>query len=297
MKKKKILFIYKKPQSEVGLWKQQIHISWVESCKNMFDVQYWGKGYTNTSLKSLQNKIDSFKPNYIYMTMRKRYTDWLPDLMNIKVPIIYVECDEYKYYSTADYYKQFDRVLCRQPVWGMNPKVEKIVGVTCRAKIDSWEDVPILKWSVPLKRLRKESKRKKGRSLFIGKIWRRGYSTRKDMYEHFGKDELRFKKIFGQEYWNALYYASKVVCPTESDYGNFIPAKIFEFLAAGPAVLSNCDLTWYGCPDLDKCIIKYKDIKDLKKKLQKDFIEYRGIAYNIIRRKHIDQVRYKELFK
>jgi len=295
---KKILFIYNKPASKKAELKQQIHIDWVKDCRDMYNVNFWGKGYSDTDLISLQKVIDNFKPDFIYMTMRKRYIKWLPDLTNIKVPKIFVECDEYKWDSSESWYNQFDRVLCRQPWWEhvFASRPYKTIGVQMRKKEKSWEKIPVFKWSVREHAFptRKDMKKERKHVVFMGAVTRRGYTDRKMIRVKY-RNQIVFNKCFGYRYWLTLYGASAAICPTESNYGGFVPAKLFEYLASGTAVITNCDLVRYGIPELEPFVIKYKTIAHLGKILKMDFKPYHNKAIDAMRN-HTHKVRYRELF-
>ena len=297
---KKILFIIKKPLTKESSVKQQIHNGWVDDCRKIFDIQFWGKGYTNTSIKSLQNKIDSFKPDYIYMTKRKNYFKWLPDLTNIKVPKIYVEVDTYKYNAVNLWYTQFDKVY-RRSFFDINSYVRRThndIGKKIKKNISGWCNAQIFKWSIPCEYICSVNGMRHGIYHF-GAVKRRGYKYRKLVYDTYkskdGVGVVDYHKALDGSYWSRLYRASALLCPTESDYGDFVPAKLFEYLASGSAVITNCDLVQYGCPELEKYVIKYKNIKDLKSKLFMNFVPYHGKALKAIRN-HTHIVRYKELF-
>ncbi len=76
-------------------------------------VRFWGKGFGSLSLSSLKKTIDRFKPDAIYLTLRRRYEEWLSDLSSVQVPKIFVEVDG-GYYSTEDpWYTQFYKVYAR----------------------------------------------------------------------------------------------------------------------------------------------------------------------------------------
>lgn len=146
---KKILFIFNKRRED------HIHASWRFDCSKYYKIKMWGKGYnTNLSRKALQNVIDNFCPDYIYMTMRKHYYEWLPDLNSVHVPKIFVEVDSSHYSSYDDWYKQFDVVMCRQPCWGqMSRKYHPKMGSLSKFNQETeyqktWEHISHFRWSV-----------------------------------------------------------------------------------------------------------------------------------------------------
>jgi len=296
---KKILFIYNKPENKPIPQKQQHHFGWVKDCRKQYNIKYWGNGFSDIGLASLNREIDSFRPDFIYMTMRKRYKIdrdryWLPDLTNITVPKIFVECDSYKWNRTDDWYNQFDEVYCRQawwkPVFYSRNKIIHPKFVIC-AK--TWNKVPVFKWSVPEIAFSKKNKKRNG-IYFMGSVTRRGYTDRKMMWLKI-KNRVKFCKIFGSGYWKLLHTSSALICPTESNYGSFVPSKLFEFLASGAAVLTNCDLDLYGTPEFKPFIINYTNINSLEEKIKTKFEKYHNKAINVMRN-HTHKVRYKELF-
>jgi len=276
---KKILFLYN--SAGFGSLNAYANCGWIKDCSLDYDIKCWGKGFAKrTTLPSLKRTIDLFKPDYIYLTLRKKYKYWLPDLTNIKVPKIYVEVDTQKYNANDPWYRQFDKVMCRQPSFG------------------NWKNVPLFRWSAPERSFPTKAElstiKRKGIK-FIGHCMERVYSTRKRLSKRF-KKKVWFGKIKGPGYWLSLKRSSALLCPTESNYGDFIPAKLFEFLASGAAVLTNCDLKGYGTPELEKYIIRYKDLVDLHKKLLYDFTPYHNKALKVMRN-HTHRVRYRELFR
>ncbi len=296
---KKILFIQKKPVSDKADFKQQMHNGWVEDCQSLFKIKMWGLGYNDAcNLKGLKAVIDSFKPDCIYMTKRKNYVKWLPDLTNITVPKILVEVDTYKYNLHNSWYGQFDRLLCRSPFWCETflSRPEKTISESIQKRIEEWKKIPTFKWSVPEKSLNSRERKRRG-IYFMGAVYRRGYTDRKMMHKSLRKKVI-FCKFLNDEYWNILHKAAATICPTESNYGSFVPAKLFEFLASGSAVITNCDLIRYGAPELDQYVIKYTNLKNLRKNLLKhNFPAYYGSAVATMRKRHLHKVRYKSLFK
>lgn len=250
---------------------------WTNDCSTDYNIEFWGEGFVEKpSFKSLSKKIDSFKPDFIYMTLRKKYDEWLPDLTNIKVPKIFVEVDSQKYNVNDSWYKQFDRLLCREPSFG------------------NWKNVPLFKWSVPEIAFPQKSHKRKGIKL-IGHCCGKTYPIRKQLSRQY-KDRVWFGKIKGSKYWEALKGSSALLCPTESVYGDFIPTKLFEFLASGAAVITNCNLTNYGSQELNEYVIQYKNKRDLESKFSLDFTPYYDKAIPAMRN-YTHRVRYRELFQ
>jgi len=274
-KKKKILYILDRPLYKFTSNRQ--HTNWIYDCSNM-KFKFWGKRTSDDlSIRSLKNKIDNFRPDYIYLTVRKRYEDWLPDLTSIKnVPKIFVEMDTWKYSSTDPWYRQFNILKCRCPWW------------------NGWDKVPFFQWSVPEKSFAKKEV-KRDNIYFIGQWKKRKYPMRVAISRKYG-DRIKFFKIEGDEYWEVLHRAGAVICPTESKFGNFIPAKLFEYLASGSAVITNCNMHRAGLGELKSSVIKYKDLNDIGNKLDIDFTRYHNKAIEVMRQNtHIK--RYKDLFK
>ena len=275
-KRKRVLYILNKKLSTFKSNRQ--HTNWVKDCRRHFRIRYWGKRISaDTTLSSLKNAIDAFKPDYIYMTIRKRYEEWLPDLTSIKnVPKIFVEMDTC-YYSRKDpWYKQFDKLYCRCPWW------------------NGWDKVPFFKWSVPEKAFSTEKVERKG-TFFIGEWQKNKYQYRRDLHEAYG-DKIEFHRQEGRLYWEMLHGASALVCPTNHDFGNYIPSKLFEYLASGAAVITNCNMSKAGLKSLKSCVIKYQGLEDLKNKLDIDFTKYHDQAIAVMRQNtHVK--RYGSLFK
>ena len=290
MKKKKILFLLR----EYDFRNKRRRTDWTIDCSKIYDIDFWGYKITKTTLKSLQKKIDIFKPDFIYLTRRKRYRIydeklgkkiyWLPDISSIKVPKIFVEVDTWAYNSNDDWYKQFDKVYRRQYNWG------------------SWDSVPVFRWSAPNIAFPKGKKSNREGLYFIG-IYKHinnimgqdinTYQVRTDIKKRF--NQIKYITAFYENYWKKLHMASALVCPTESMYGDFIPEKLFEYLASGAAVITNCDLISYGVPDLEKNVIRYTDLDDLETKLSLDFKSYHNQAKNVMKN-HTHCVRYREIF-
>ena len=312
---KRILFIF--PLEATQYYNKSLHFDWILDCAQDYIIDMWGKGYGSTSADSLKEKTDSFKPDFIYMTIRKRYFDpvscdtWLPDLTCIKITKIFVECDEWANDRKDKWYDQFDKIYCRQPIWKfkysvklnftyfLNKKIKKPEKKYSDYEsyinnIKSWKNIPLFRWSVPEKAFMFSKKHKKG-IYFVGQC-KGPYDFRKQMRIIFRKKgSIIFIKAKMDNYWKLLGSTSALVCPTESNYGDFVPAKIFEYAASGAAILTNCDLISYNMPDLDKVVIKYTDLNDLEEKLKMDFTSYYGKAREVIKN-HTHKIRYKELF-
>jgi len=275
--KKRILYILHKKLIKFKSNRQ--HTNWIYDCLPHMHIDFWGKNIDeNISITSLKKKIDRFKPDYIYMTIRRRYEDWLPDITSIKVPKIFVEMDTWHYSPKDPWYNQFDILKCRCPWW------------------NDWKKVPFFQWSVPEKSFPTGSLERKKRVYFIGQWLKRKYPSRVDIKKKYG-DKIRFYKIERQSYWDSLHAAGAVICPTESVFGDFIPSKLFEYVASGAAVITNCNLKRAGLTGLhNKQIIPYKSVADLNKILDMDFVPYHNQALEYMR-EHTHAQRYKGLFK
>jgi len=307
--------------------RKRIHNNWTEECASIYNIDFWGPGYSNLKIKDLKNKIDSFKPDFIYLTHRNNYKCWLPDISSIKVPKIFVEVDSYKWPRNNSWYSQFDSIYTRQPCWDFkttkpfserhfykiykfllskkniksNKKQTTIEAhrlyKKCLKRIQyasSWRKTPLFRWSVSEKFITKENEDRKG-IYFIGR------SSLKLSPERFFLCN-RFKdKIFLRAEWDKNRYheilrsASALVCPTGSIYGDYVPAKIFEFAASGAAIITNCDLNSYNLSDLQKVVIPYTDLNNLESKLDMDFKSYYNKTLPIIKN-HTHRIRYRELF-
>jgi hypothetical protein len=292
MKKKTILFLLR--DKDLTHTNRQ-HNSWVPDCQDIYNVIFWGKGIcSSTSIKSLQKDIDRIRPDYIYATVRKRYlfdetsenNYWLPDLTNIRVPKIFVECDTWKYDPNDSWYKQFDKVLCRCPWWiyWWKPKV-------------NWSKIPFFRWSVPEKAFPKTLISEKNRKdiLFVGHFNRKGYAVRRRIKARF-KGKIKFCISVADSYWETLKSAKALVCPCDSKFGEFLPSKLPEYLASGSPVVTNSTLMLKaGYGELEKFVIKYKDLEDLHNKINVDFRPYYNKAIEVMRN-HTHKIRYKELF-
>jgi len=277
--KRILLILRKKDTSERG---NKQHFTWINDCKADYEFDYWGLGITKTTLKNLKKKIDIFKPDFIYMTFKKKYQlstyntkdYWLPDLTNIKVPKIFVEVDTWKYDVNDSWYAQFDQVYCRCPWW------------------NGWDNVPLFRWSVQECAFPAQAHERSG-IYFFGRYNGKMYSTRRKI-RFLLQDKIDFY-IKYSNYWKYLQTSSALICPTESDAGDFIPMKLFEYLASGAAVITNCDLNRAGIPELEPYIIRYNGLGDLQSKLSMDFVNYHDKAIPLMRN-HTHRIRYKELF-
>lgn len=282
--KKKILIILRE-KDLFGNHDNRGHCSWHKECGELFDFDFWGYGLGKTTLKSLTRKIDQFKPDYLYASLKKKYyvynpltkeeECWLPDLTSIRIPKIYVEVDTWKYSSLSPWYSQFTHLYCRCPWW------------------NDWSNVPLFRWSIPQCSFSTMKIKRKG-IYFIGHWQGKGYEKRREIEESF-RDTIVFC-IKHRNYWDYLHKASALICPTESDYGDFIPIKLFEYLASGAAVITNCNVEMAGIPEVKDLVIRYSNMDDLKDKLMFDFSPYHNMAVDIMRN-HIHSIRYKEIFK
>lgn len=278
MRKRRVLYILNKPISTFKSNRQ--HTNWVHDCSVCFDIEFWGKGINkDLSLSSLKNKIDKFKPCYIYLSIRKRYEDWLPNLSSISVPKIFVEMDTWHYSPNDSWYKQFDILMCRCPWW------------------NGWDKIPFFPWSVPNKAFptKKDTRCRRG-IYFIGQWLKQRYPTRKAIKRKYS-DVIKFCRAEKNRYWELLHSANIVICPTESSFGDFIPAKLFEYLASGPAIITNCDIKKTMIKDIDDKVILYKEIEDIPEIIKSiDPVKYHNKAVEIMRN-HTHLKRYSELFR
>jgi len=296
--KKKILVLLRAKDIRKTKEKNSAIWRWVEDCRKDYEIKFWGRDLSvdgnyslwggefteKQMLFELKKKIDVFKPDFLYLTQRKEYLHWLPapnqnrllDFTSITVPKIYVEVDS-QYYDVNDpWYKQFDVLKCREP------------------SFNGWDKVPLFRWSVPEISFPVKPSKRKGIYL-IGQIREQIYPERKQLKRLFYK-HIKFKKnIYSSIYWEMMHNASCLVCPTESVFGDFTPAKLFEYLSSGAAVLTNCDFKKAGIPELEQFAIKYKNFKDLITKLSMDFTPYHDKAIPSMI-EHTHRIRYKELF-
>jgi len=323
--RKKIIFLA--PKERVINNKKRIHYDWVNDCKQQYEIEFWGPGYSNLTLKDLKNKIDSFKPNFIYATHRNGYINWLPDLTNITVPKIFVEVDSYKRSRLDNWYNQFDKIYSRQSIWDfkntkyINEKlfyqIYKTISIVKNNKFSkiyikrkakaafkktirrikyakTWNKTPLFRWSVPENSIAKPHSNRKC-IYFIG---RASLQLSPERY-HICKTLKSKVKMFGEwdadKYNKILQSSSALICPTGSIYGDYVPAKLFEFAASGAAILTNCDLNAYSCSDLQEVVIPYTNLDDLESKLDIDFEPYYNKTLPIIKN-HTHRIRYKELF-
>jgi hypothetical protein len=282
MKRKKRILLLLRNKDILKNNSPKSYFGWIYDCASDYDFDFWGDGISDTSIFSLNNKIDNFKPDFIYLSLRKKYqistynldSYWLPDLTNIKVPKIFVEVDCYKYDANDSWYKQFDRVLCRQPWWG------------------NWSEVPLFRWSVPEKSFPCAIHKRVG-IFFVGRYDGKAYDVRIKMKQMFDS-KIGFVVKFSS-YFDFMKSVSALICPTESAYGNFIPKKLYEYSASGAAVITNCILEMAGISELEKFVIHYNDLDDLGGKLNIDFRPYHNKAIEVMRN-HTHKIRYKELF-
>lgn len=329
---KKILVIASK--DHVDNPKKRIHYEWIKDCSFCCDIDFWGIGYSEKTIESLKTKIDQFKPDFLYATGRGRCQKWLPDISEIKVPKIFVEIDSYKYNRNDSWYKQFDKIYSRQPNWpfkqselvdenylyeahkihiynlnnkfsGLNIKFSKK-----RAKIDAyetyqkilkrieqsktWENTPLFRWSVSQDNICRNNTKRSGIYL-IGSIVALVSKERYLISTKLKNKIVTITEWDVDTYHKIIESASALICSTDSVYGDYVPAKLFEFSASGAAILTNCDLHSYQMDDLAGSVIQYTDRKDMESKLDMDFTPYHDRS-NEIMRNHTHIIRYKELF-
>jgi len=299
---KKVLFIYSKRRLKGR--NRSLHIDWVDDCKNDVIVKFWGQGFGNQSKKGLLKVITSFNPDYIYLTIRKRYEGWLFDLTSIKVPKIFVEVDTWNYNAKDLWYKQFDHVYCRSPIWKtqfasynkMMPS-EKQFHRRIR-NLESWKDVPQLRWSISKKHICRNPNINRKKVYFIGK-----YTSQTGLYEdrRFMKKTMSdvitcFQRLQYKKYFNLLKSAKALICPTETGLGHFVPGKIFEYAASGAAILTNCDFDLINMPEIEGFVIRYENLEDLRYKIKNvDFSKYYGALVPLML-ENTHSKRYKKLF-
>jgi hypothetical protein len=160
----------------------------------------------------------------------------------------------------------------------------------------TWNKIPLFRWSVPEKAfVFSDNSVDKNGIYFIGDARKKIYPTRSEMRKKFS-GIINFVVCKLDDYWKLLAMASVLVCPTESSFGDFVPTKLFEFSASGAAILTNCDLIGYNMQDLDKVVIKYTTLDDLREKLKMDFKPYYGKAREVMKN-HTHKIRYKEIFE
>lgn len=313
---KKILFVHSKIYTKS--WSASLHSGWVKDCNEDYEIQMWGKGFNVVSAKTLKKAIDKLEPDYIYATVGSSYvyfnkyhknTGWLPDLSDIKVPKIFVGCDTHRYPSNHPWLSQFNRIYCRQPWWGKESiRYRSQLGTedlfnTYVGYSNTWNNIPLFRWSVSEKDfVDPKYKHKKG-VFFVGRSegplfhFRRKMKRKLKHILHFIPREHTIDSVLvPEEYWKAIYAASALVCPAESNFGGYVPAKIFEYAVSGAAILTNCDLKRYNMEDLDKVVIRYENLDDLREKIETtDFKQYYGLAREVIKN-HTHKIRYRELF-
>lgn len=325
---KKILVIVSR--SHVDNPHKRIHYGWIEECSSMFDIAVWGPAYSDDlTSASLKKKIDQFKPDYIYITHRRSCDKWLPDLSGIKsIKKIYVEVDSYKYSRNDPWYSQFDSVYSRQPIWNFDrsvfpdfkyfrsiyktimrhkelpykkKKIDKWADKSHRQFIKkrkyalTWEKTPLFRWSISNSDLY-EGEAKRDGIYFLGRSSVKLYNERYHMTRRL-KGKVFYVSEWDKDRYNSiLRSASALICPTESNFGDFVPAKFFEFVASGSAVLTNCDLNLYDLGDLAENVIGYNGTDDLENKLSMDFTGYHNKTAEIMRN-HTHFARYGELFR
>jgi len=325
--RKKILFLVSKRQKEN--YKRRIHYEWVEDCKDIYHISLFGPGYSKKlSIKDIDKVVNRFKPDYIFCYNRSRLSKWMPDLSCFNnVPKILVELDTYKYLPSDDWYSQFDKVYCRQNLWEkkhsflldqnyfidyvtFNDKVQQL-GLTDKQmrqlakkyfnkytnklkKSSQWKNIDVLKWSIKDNDICTSEVPRKNIN-FIGRKVDRLYHARQELYKRF-QDEIQFLAEWDRDkYFDLLKSSAALICPTESSFGDFVPAKLFEFATSGAAIITNCDLDTYGMKDLNEVVIKYDGIKDLREKIKIDFTPYYGRASEVMKN-HTNHIRYGGVF-
>jgi len=275
---KRILFLYDKRYTTHK--NAKLHLEWHKYLKDEFVVQYWGKNFKNEfTQEGLDKMIDKFKPDYIYCTIRTRYRKWPIYFNKIQIPKIFISVDSYKYKRSHRWYKNFDQVYTR-PVVGTGK---------------SWITTPVFMWSIPEQQIQRVDPKLRIRDIgFSGTGKSHVYPIRQAIADV----GIRNTPINNpKEYWNYLRSHRALVCPTESSVGDFLPGKFFEYLAAGAAVITNINLEKYGLEEFDDKVIRYKSLNDLRTIAKMDFEPYYEKAFDLLRAKYIDRVRYKELFK
>ena len=305
---KKILFIYVREYRHE--WNHALHTDWVDECGDDFEVRFWGPGFnSDLSRDGLIRTINLFKPDYIYGTIRDLYTgcdrgayyikEWLPSILGIGVRSIFVDCDTHNHPATDNWYKQFSKLYCRQAIWDI--KSRSAYDRVRVMNLATWEKIPLFRWSVSKSRIIENTNRHG--IYFVGRtdgvLFRHREQMRKDLAGKvtFIPSSGAFCDVLNTDaYWEVLRNASALICPTESTFGDYVPAKIFEYAAAGAAILTNCDLRGYGMADLAEVVIPYTDLDDLKSKLSTDFTPYHNISCKVIAN-HTHQIRYKEIFQ
>ena len=293
------------------------HITWVHDCCKDYEIDGWGPAgpkehqfssgpYGVPNLKSLMRKIDSFKPDFIYLTLRRRYDSWLPDMSSIKsIPKIFVEVDNLFYNRNDDWYDQFTHLYCRQPWWD-----KKLIHATDKdrksdefklvmSNVKTWKNVPHFKWPIPESRidiLKTLGKVKRVGAFFVGRLHhkRNFYLARQSMAKRF-KGKVDFVEAKGPAYWDMLYGAESLVCPAEHRFGGYVPQKLFEYVCSGARVFTNCDLERYGIKDVSDIVVRYNDWDQLDSFLEKsDSPDIEKIID--VMSEHTHRKRYEEIF-
>ena len=154
--------------------------------------------------------------------------------------------------------------------------------------------MPLLRWSVPEQKI--EFVKDRPHNVGLIGTGRKGYYPTRFKIRQELKSVSCGEILKPDIYWNSLRSYKALVCPTESIRGNFLPGKFFEYLTSGAAVLTNADLDYFGVPEFNDLVIKYSDVDDLAGKLDMDFSKYHEIAFDILREKFTDRVRYREVF-
>jgi len=326
--RKKILFLVSERQKENS--KRRIHYEWAEDCKDIFNISLWGPGYSDVlSINNLKNYIDKVKPDYIYCYNRSRLSKWLPDISSVTVPKIMTELDTYKYNPLDDWYKQFDKIYCRINDWRfkysrqlaekhfidsvkdhvsinnleLNKKqISKIISKQYSKYLSKlknthrWKNITLLRWSVCDSNIFLGDRRIRFGTGFVGRKVKRLYEQRRELYDALKNDNISFCVEWDKDkYLNLLKTFSALICPTESSFGDFVPAKLFEFAASGSAIITNCNLIDYKMEDLNEVVIRYSSIEDLKDKLEFDFQDLYNKSSEIMK-SHTNHIRYREIF-
>jgi len=286
--RKKIIFIYDKTQ--LSQYNSEQHSGWVRECSEVYDIRFWGRGFGDESLDNLKKTVDNFKPDYIYLTVGKVYfthahtgcATWFPNLSEIPVPKIFVECDTAYTPYWEDFYSQFDHIYVRWAWPGFF--------------YDKWGAFPRFRWSVPSLWLEPFKPLPREGIKFVGQFACGGlYLDRLTMKELYG-DKIQFIREFNfNSYWEILRSSAMLICPKYSGYGDYVPFKLFEYIASGSAVLTNCDLDDYGLSELHGKVLEFTDLKNLEQYLSVNPVPYQGTGINVLR-EHTHVKRYSEIF-